>query len=133
MVPSGDVSVMPQAWQRRTPSLSYASIRDGGQAAPPMVTLAMEERSRGFAVTSASSPCQMVGTAAAWVGRSRSIISASGAGWRKRSGISMLTPVMNVACGSPHAFTWNWGTTTSVVSLSVSPIDSAMLTCMECR
>ncbi|MGY3681455.1 hypothetical protein ACVWXU_005078 [Streptomyces sp. TE33382] len=75
----------------------------------------------------------MVGTAAACVGRSRSIMSASGAGWRKRSGISMFTPVMNVECGRPQAFTWNWGTTTRVVSLSVSPMDSAMLTCMECR
>ncbi len=105
MVPSGDVSVMPHAWQRRTPSLSYASISEGGQAAPPMVTLAMEVRSRGLAVTSARRPCQIVGTAAACVGRSRSIMSASGAGWRKRSGMSMLTPLMNVACGSPHAFT----------------------------
>lgn len=98
-----------------------------------MVTCFIEVRSRGLAVTSASSPCQMVGTAAACVGFSRSIISASGAGCRKRSGISMLMPVMKVACGSPQAFTWNCGTTTRVVSLSVSPIDSAMLTCMECR
>jgi hypothetical protein len=115
------------------PSLSKASISDGGQAEPPMVTWPREETSRGFAVSSASRPCQMVGTAAAWVGFSLSIIAASGAGWRKRSGISMFTPVMNVACGRPQAFTWNWGTTTSEVSWSVSPIDWAMLTCMECR
>lgn len=75
----------------------------------------------------------MVGTAAACVGLSRSIISASGAGWRKRSGISMLTPVMKVAWGRPQALTWNCGTTTRVVSLSVRPIDSVMFTCIECR
>ncbi len=124
---------MPQAWQTRMPSSSKACIREGGQAEPPMVTWVSELTSRGCAVSSPSRPCQMVGTAAACVGRTRSIISASGAGCRKRSGISMLTPVMNVACGRPHAFTWNWGTTTSEVSASVRPIDWAMLTCMECR
>lgn len=133
IVPSGEVSVMPQAWQSRTPSRSYASMSEGGQAAPPMVTWVIEERSRGFAVTSANRPCQMVGTAAAWLGRSRSIMSARGAGWRKRSGMSMLMPVMKVACGRPQALTWNCGTTIRVVSLSVRPIDSAMFTCMECR
>ena len=65
----------------------------------------------------------MVGTAAACVGRSESIMSASGPGWRKRSGISMFTPVMKVACGRPQALTWNIGTTGSVVSRSVRPID----------
>ncbi len=35
---------------------------------------------------------------------------------------------MNVACGRPQALTWYWGTTTSEVSWSVSPIDWAMLT-----
>ncbi|CAM5396076.1 hypothetical protein SVIOM74S_03130 [Streptomyces violarus] len=124
---------MPQAWQTRMPSLSKASISDGGQAEPPMVTWVREETSRGCAVSSPSRPCQMVGTAAAWVGLSLSIIAASGAGWRKRSGISMFTPVMKVACGRPQAFTWNCGTTTSEVSSSVRPIDWAMLTCMECR
>lgn len=124
---------MPQAWQTRMPSLSKASMREGGHAEPPMVTWVREETSRGRAFSSASRPCQMVGTAAAWVGFSCSIISASGAGCRKRSGISMLTPVMKVACGRPQALTWNWGTTTSEVSWSVRPMDCAMLTCMECR
>lgn len=124
---------MPQAWQTRMPSSSKAFMSEGGQAEPPMVTCPSELTSRGFAVSSASRPCQMVGTAAACVGRSLSIISASGAGWRKRSGISMFTPVMNVACGRPHAFTWNCGTTTSEVSSSVRPMDCVMLTCMECR
>lgn len=108
-------------------------MSEGGQAEPPIVTWVREETSRGLAVSSASRPCQMVGTAAACVGRSLSIISASGAGWRKRSGISMLMPVMKVACGRPQALTWNCGTTTRVVSRSVRPIDWAMLTCMECR
>lgn len=133
MVPSGEVSVMPQAWQTRMPSRSNSAISEGGQAEPPMVTWVSEETSRGLAASSAASPCQMVGTAAAWVGRSVSIISASGPGWRKRSGISMLTPVISVACGRPQALTWNWGTTTRLVSASVSPIDWLMLTCMECR
>ncbi len=104
-----------------------------GQAEPPMVTVFRLEMSRGVAASSSSSPCQMTGTAAAWVGRSAAIISAIGPGWRKRSGMSMLTPVMKTACGSPQALTWNIGTTGSVVSAVVSPIDSAMLTCMECR
>ncbi len=124
---------MPQAWQTRMPSSSKAAMSAGGQAEPPMVTWVREETSRGRAVSSPRRPCQMVGTAAACVGRWVSIISASGAGWRKRSGISMFTPVMKVACGNPHALTWNWGTTTSEVSWSVSPIDWVMLTCMECR
>ncbi len=124
---------MPQAWQTRMPRRSNASIREGGQAEPPIVTWPRKDTSRGRAVSSPSRPCQMVGTAAAWLGRSRSIISASGAGWRKRSGISRLTPVMKVACGRPQALTWNCGTTTSEVSWSVRPIDWVMLTCMECR
>ncbi|GAA3227465.1 hypothetical protein GCM10020256_38850 [Streptomyces thermocoprophilus] len=75
----------------------------------------------------------MVGTAAACVGRTVSIISARGAGWRKRSGMSRFTPVMKVAWGRPQALTWNCGTTTREVSWSVRPMDWAMLTCMLCR
>lgn len=124
---------MPQAWQTRMPSLSKASMREGGQAEPPMVTWVSEETSRGRAASSASRPCQMVGTAAACVGFCVSIISASGPGCRNRSGISMLTPVMKVACGTPQALTWNCGTTTRERSASVRPMDWAMLICMECR
>lgn len=125
---------MPQAWQTFTPCLSSkAFIREGGQAEPPMTTAPSEEMSRALTASSASRPCQMVGTAAAWVGRSVSIISASGPGCRKRSGISRLMPVMKAACGMPQALTWNIGTMGSVVSAVVSAKDSAMLTCIECR
>ncbi len=75
----------------------------------------------------------MVGTAAPKVGLIRSIIVASGLGWRKRSGISRLAPVMNAACGMPQAFTWNIGTTGSTVSRAVRPKLEAAMICIECR
>lgn len=108
---------MPHAWTTWMPwRSSYAFIREGGQAEPPMKTSRRQLTSRGLASSSASSPCQTVGTAAAMVGRSRSIISASGSGWRKRSGMSIEAPAMKAACAVPHAFAWNMGTTGSRVS-----------------
>ncbi len=75
----------------------------------------------------------MVGTAAPMVGRTASIISASGPGWRKRSGISSEVPAMKAACGRPQALTWNIGTTGSAMSRPVRANASAVLTCIECR
>ena len=75
----------------------------------------------------------MVGTAAACVGRSALDHLGERGGCRNRSGSSRLTPVMNAACGRPHALTWNIGTTGSVVSRSGQRQRSAMLTCIECR
>ncbi len=40
---------------------------------------------------------------------------------------------MNAACGMPHAFTWNIGTTGSAVSRAVSPKLSAAITWRQCR
>ncbi len=125
---------MPQAWTTRMPwRSSKPRIRAGGQAEPPMTTVRRQVTSRCLASSSASSPCQMVGTAAPMVGRTVSIISASGAGWRKRSGISSQAPAMKAACGRPQALTWNIGTTGSVMSREVSANASAVLTCIECR
>ncbi len=133
-MPSGDISVMPQAWQSVTPCSSWkARISAGGHAEPPMTTRRRLLMSRLLTTRSASRPCQIVGTAAAWVGRSVSIISAMTAGCMNRSVSSMLTPVMNAACGSPQALTWNMGTIGSEVSRSVSAKLSVMLTCIECR
>jgi hypothetical protein len=98
-----------------------------------MVTRLREEMSRGRSASSASRACQREGTAAAWVGRTVSIIAASGPGWRWRSGSSRLAPDISAACGSPQALTWNIGTTGRVVSAAVRAMASAMLTCMECR
>jgi hypothetical protein len=65
-VPSGLISVMPQACSTSTPYCSRkASIMAGGQAEPPMtVRLSVEKRSL-FGPMWPSSICQTVGTPAA--------------------------------------------------------------------
>jgi hypothetical protein len=95
--PSGEVSVMPHAWMIVTPSLSNAAISDGGQAEPPTTARSSGARSCGFWSSSASRPCQIVGTAPAIVGFSAAIIAASGSGCRNRSGMISDAPTMNAA------------------------------------
>ncbi len=134
MEPSGEVSVIPHACTMVSPwRSSNARIIDGGHAEPPLTRVFRLDTSRGRASSSASSPCQMVGTPAVNVGRSASIISASGAGCRKRSGISIDAPAMKAACGRPQAFTWNIGTTGRQMVAGFSPNASAPLTWRECR
>ncbi len=138
-MPSGEVSVIPQACTTRMPCRSSnPRISAGGQAEPPITTIRSEEVSYGVSrsvgVSSSSSrPFQMVGTAALTVGRTWSIIAASGRAWRKRSGISRLAPDMKAAYGTPQAQTWNIGTTGSAVSCEVRPKVAAEFTWRQCR
>ena len=78
-------------------------------------------------------PCQMVGTAAANVGRSAARIAAIGSGCRKRSGMTSDAPIMNAAYGNPHDIAWNCGTTASARSPCASAGPSVIHTCIECR
>ena len=96
--PTGDVSVMPHACSTDTWwSFSNACISDGGTAAPPMSTSRIDEMSCGWCSRCRCRPCQIVGTAAANVGRSAAMSSASGPGCRNRSGMISDAPIMNAA------------------------------------
>src|SRR5215204_7523257 len=110
----------------------YAWMSAGGQAEPPTTTSFIEDVVVLLASRYASKSVQIVGTAAANVGRSASIIAASGAACRNRSGISSEAPDMNAAYGMPQAIAWNIGTTTSALVASLSAKDSGMQTCKEC-
>ena len=123
---------MPHAWMIVTPSLSKASISAGGQAEPPTIASRSGARSCGCALSWASRPCQMVGTAPAMVGFSVAMICASGSGCRNRSGMISDAPTIIAAYGRPHDIAWNCGTITSARSAWRSPIDSVMHTCIEC-
>src|SRR5262249_15444544 len=104
----------------------------GGHAEPPTTTSFIDEVSVGLASRYASRSVQIVGTAPANVGCSVSIIAASGAAWRNRSGMISDEPDMKAAYGRPHAIAWNIGTTTRAVLAGPSPKDSGMQTCNEC-
>ena len=77
----GDVSVIPQACRMVTPyDCWYSFIIPSGTAEPPQHTVRSDEMSRpGLARRKCSTSFQIVGTAAATVGRSCSIMSTSGA------------------------------------------------------
>ena len=65
-VPSGDISVMPQACSTSTPySSRKAVIMAGGQAEPPITVRFSVENLRLLGFMWPSSICQMVGTPAA--------------------------------------------------------------------
>ena len=64
--------------------------------------------------------------------RAASMNAASGSGCRKRSGISVLAPLINAAYGMPQAIAWNIGTISSTRSLADIPKVSAVQHCMEC-
>ena len=52
-VPSGDISVIPQAWTTLTPnSCSYASMSERGMADPPTTSARTQEISRGVCFSS---------------------------------------------------------------------------------
>lgn len=75
-VPSGDISVMPQACSTSTPYTSLkALIMAGGQAEPPMTVRLSVLNLRLLACRWPSSICQTVGTPAAMVTFSASISS----------------------------------------------------------
>ena len=120
-VPSGVVSVMPQAhmhgtpWRRSSPSISAR-----GAAEPPMISHFSDETSwaPGSASRAASTPSQTVGTAAVIVTRSSATAASRLAGSRAGPGRTIRAPLIAQANGSPQAMTWNIGTTGSTVSAS---------------
>ncbi|MDT4846152.1 hypothetical protein FQZ97_801670 [compost metagenome] len=63
-VPSGDISVMPQAWMTSTSSASSARIIAGGAAEPPITVRRKVENFSLFDCTYCSRPSHTVGTPA---------------------------------------------------------------------
>ena len=93
-MPIGDISVMPHAWVIGMPSFSLkALIRAGGAADPPTMSPRTVDRSDRVSSRWWSRSSQIVGTPAPKVTFSASIICASGAAWRNRSGMTRLAPV----------------------------------------
>src|SRR5512139_723973 len=111
-VPSGLISVMPQAWSTWTPYFcSKSLIIAGGQAEPPITVRFMVENFRPLASVWASRPCHTVGTPAEQVTFSASKSSYSDLPSRCAPGNTILQPTIAPTYGRPHALTWNMGTT----------------------
>ncbi len=116
-VPTGLSSVIPQAWITCTLWRSWkARIIAGGHAEPPMMVRRIDPNTKSLASTCASRPCHTVGTPAETVTPSLSINSWSEAPSSAGPGNTSFAPTMHAAYGSPHAFTWNIGTTGSTAS-----------------
>ena len=117
-VPSGVISVMPQAWMVRTPWRSKPRIIASLAADPP--TAVRNRGSNDQRSASASSACkipfQIVGTPAANVTRSLSQRSSRLTGSRWGPGMTMRAPAATAPKGSPQALAWNIGTTGMTVS-----------------
>src|SRR5262249_797237 len=116
-VPTGLISVMPQACSTWTPYFSWNSlIIAGGQADPPITVRFMVENLKLFDSVYASSPCHTVGTPADNVTFSVSNNSYSDLPSSAAPGMTSFAPTIAAAYGRPHALTWNIGTTGSSVS-----------------
>ena len=76
---------------------------------------------------------QIVGTAAATVGRCVSIRSISDFESRNRSVITISAPAINAPYGMPHALAWNIGTMGSTLSVNPTPTALAVLVIIACR
>jgi hypothetical protein len=126
---------MPQACRTRTPyRSSNARISAGGQAEPPTIACWRLEMSRsGFASRWWSRSFQIVGTAAALLIPSDSIIADSGSAWRNRSGMTMVAPVASPAYARPHEFAWNSGTIARTLSPSCRLSPRFMPSWRQCR
>jgi len=83
--------------------------------------------------SSGRTPIQMVGTPAARVTSSDSIISASLTGTMFGPGMTSLAPDATPAWASPQALAWNIGTTGRTTSLSQTPTESASIAPIVCR
>ena len=98
-VPSGEVSVIPQACSIRSPCRAIPSISAGGRAEPPHTTV----RTLGSLVPVFSRYCSSaihtVGTPAATVTPSWRINSTRLAGSRNRSGRAWVAPTMVATYG----------------------------------
>ncbi len=126
---------MPHAWTIVIPSRSKSRISCSGAAAPPTII-----RSPGrsghvpFAAASSASriAIQIVGTPAALVTRSADISSSRLGGSRCGPHSTRRAPTIAAAYGSPHALTWNIGTTGSSVSARDSPSESGRAATSVC-
>jgi len=95
MLPTGDISVMPQAWIVSTPYFSRkAVIIDGGQAEPPTTVRCRLSSLLPILSASFSSPSQMVGTPSASDTWLVSISFTSDGPSRPGPGITIAAPTM---------------------------------------
>src|SRR6266702_1451807 len=88
----------------------------GGHAEPPITVRLSDENRTPASRMWVSKPSHTVGTPAEYVTRSLSINSYSDLPSRSLPGNTSFAPVNGAACGMPHAFTWNIGTTGSTAS-----------------
>ena len=109
--PSGDISVMPHAWQSSMPRSSKARIIAGGTAAPPTIIRLSVAGRCPLSFTYWSIPAQTVGTPAEKVTRSVSKSSHNDLPSSAAPGMTIFAPTMGAVNGNPHAFAWNIGTT----------------------
>src|SRR5690606_12262311 len=116
-VPSGDISVMPQACTTCTRRRSIrVSIIAGGQAEPPITVRRKVENRKSLVSTWLIRPSQTVGTPAEKVTPSASNNSYSDLPSSAGPGNTSLAPDSGTEYGKPQAFTWNIGTTGSTTS-----------------
>src|SRR3569623_1798237 len=126
-VPSGDISVMPQACTTSMPyCLRSVFIIAGGQAEPPITVRRKRENFRLFCATWLSKPIHTVGTPAENVTCSCSNSSYTDLPSSAGPGSTSLAPVSGAEYGKPHALTWNIGTTGSTTSREEMPIASGI-------
>ncbi len=99
-VPSGDVSVIPQAWMIVMPSSSKPRISASGTADPPTAIRSREARRAGLIVparTASRTPYQTVGTAADTVTPAASTRAVTDSGSMCIDGIASDAPVRRAA------------------------------------
>ena len=101
------------------------SERARGTAEPPHGIARRAETS--LPSNSGKTPIQIVGTPAATVTFSVSIMSAREGALRSAPGITIVDPVATAACANPQALAWNIGTTGRTTSRSQTPIVSAII------
>ena len=77
--------------------------------------------------------CQIVGTAAASVGRSARMKAQMPSAVMNGPGMCSDAPDMNAPNGIPQALTWNIGTNMRILSLSVGPVSVAAWPDSACR
>src|SRR5687768_3064455 len=104
----------------------------GGHADPPITTFFTDENFLPCARACARSAIHTVGTPSRLVTFSFSISSVRLVGSSPGPGSTSFDPVIAAAYGTPHALTWNIGTTGSVTSCEQMPSASCMHAAYEC-
>ena len=124
---------MPQACSTRAPcSFWNALIIDGGHALPPITTCLSELIFFPDVFAAASKPSHTVGTPSALVTFSASINSSRLFPSIPGPGSTSLLPTIAAAYGTPHALTWNIGTTGKVTSCAEMPSASTIAIAKLC-